>query len=341
MNLENRITIIELCAGIGMTSLGIERACRKLGIDVTIKAFSEIDKHAIEGYKKLHGEDITNIGDVTLASFVGEECTFLLFTSPCTNLSKAGNRKGMEKGSKTASSIIWELTRILDEMKSLPPIIFIENVPELIGKKNWPIFQQLVKEVESKGYHTYYQLLNSKDYNIPQNRNRVFLIFSLIELPNFSFPEKEQLTNTLPNLLETNPSREYYIENMTTKVEKCIKRGYAYRVLNPTAKCAYTITTRAGYRNDDNYLFDDVVSDGDVIRFNEINYEKKNLRPLTQLPIRKLTRLEIGRLMGLNDEEIRALDFIPWTSYIKIMGNGIVVPIVEKIFINLLKVIKV
>lgn len=336
MNLENRITIIELCAGIGMTSLGIKRACRKLGIDVTIKAFSEIDKHAIEGYKKLHGEDITNIGDVTLASFVGEECTFLLFTSPCTNLSKAGNRKGMEKDSNTASSIIWELTRILDEMKELPSIIFIENVPELIGKKNWSVFEQLVKEVEAKGYHTYYQLLNSKNYNVPQNRERLFLIFSLKELP-FSFPKKEPLTNTLPKLLEVNPDKEYYIKDMTTKVEKCINRGYAYRVLNPTAKCAYTITTRAGYRNDDNYLFDEAVSDDAVVRFNKTNYEEKNLRPLTYLPIRKLTRLELGRLMGLTDDEIHILDFIPWTPYIKIMGNGIVVPVVEKIFINLLK----
>lgn len=136
MNHENLITkidVLELCSGIGMTSIALENACKDLGIQTNIVAFSEIDKKAIEGYHLLHG-NVPNLGDVTKASFRGLRCDVLLFTSPCTSLSFAGKKDGFEEGSNTASSIIWHVRRVINELDKKPPIIFFENVKAMVSK---------------------------------------------------------------------------------------------------------------------------------------------------------------------------------------------------------------
>lgn len=121
----------------------------------------------------------------------------------------------MKKGDSTRSGMLWEVERILDECKelnTLPNILFMENVPEVIGKKNIKDFQEWVVKLESLGYSNYVECLNSKDYGIPQNRNRCFMISILGDfLYKFPMPFKLQLR--LKDLLENNVDEKYYLSN--------------------------------------------------------------------------------------------------------------------------------
>lgn len=329
------VEIIDLCSGGGMTALALKKFFNRLGIKVTIKAIGEIDKKSIEAYKALHGDNIINLGDVAKAKFDGMKCTILLFTFPCQSLSIAGKQKGMKEGSGTTSSLVWNLPRILDEMEEMPPFLFMENVKNLLGKKNIDEFMKLKSALEDRGYKVFYDILDAQKFgNVPQHRERAYIICTRLPFDfTYSFPREIELTKTFSDILETNVSEEHYVNDMETKINKCIARGRTYRVFNPDkAKVAYTITTNPGYRNSDNYVFDCDVNEEECIHFSPKNDELMDLDAYKQCPIRRLTRLELGRLMGMEDEDIHKLDFLSKTRFGKIMGNGIVVPVVERIF---------
>ena len=126
---------------------------------------------------------------------------------------------------------------------------------------------------------------------------------------------------------------------MEGKINRTNARNYSVRVHNPsTADVAFTLTTKSRGQNNNNYVFVEDVSEDSVIRFTP----KTNARfdAYKKMAIRSLTRLEQGRLMGLKDEDIRKLDFVCDTQFAKQMGNGIVIPVVEKIFVNVLQAYK-
>jgi site-specific DNA-cytosine methylase len=131
----------------------------------------------------------------------------------CQDLSKAGKGKGMARDSGTRSGLLWEVERILDEcaeLGALPQILLMENVPDVIGTKNLPHFRDWRDKLESMGYKCYWQVLNSKDYGIPQNRERCFMI-SILGDYYFSFPKEIQLPHKLIDILETNVDEKYYL----------------------------------------------------------------------------------------------------------------------------------
>lgn len=149
-----------------------------------------------------------------------DKYTYLLtYSFPCQDLSLAGLRKGMRKGESTRSGMLWEVERILDECKelnTLPNILFMENVPEVIGKNNIKDFQKWIEKLESLGYSNYVECLNSKDYGIPQNRNRCFMISVLGEY-TYKFPQPFELKLRLKDLLESNVDEKYYLSNKMIK----------------------------------------------------------------------------------------------------------------------------
>lgn len=137
----------------------------------------------------------------------------LTYSFPCQDLSKAGKGKGMARDSGTRSGLLWEVERILDEcaeLGALPQILLMENVPDVIGTKNLPHFRDWRDKLESMGYKCYWQVLNSKDYGIPQNRERCFMI-SILGDYYFSFPKEIQLPHKLIDILETNVDEKYYL----------------------------------------------------------------------------------------------------------------------------------
>lgn len=91
----------------------------------------------------LHEGNIPNLRDITKASFKGMRCDVLLATTPCTNISRIGNRKGFKEGSDTSSAIVWSVFRIIDELKEKPKVIFFENVSAMVDANNLDDFNSL------------------------------------------------------------------------------------------------------------------------------------------------------------------------------------------------------
>ena len=137
----------------------------------------------------------------------------------CQDLSKAGKGMGMAKDSGTRSGLLWEVERILDEcaeIGNLPKVLLMENVPDVIGTKNLPHFRDWRDKLESMGYKCYWQVLNSKDYGIPQNRERCFMI-SILGDYFYAFPREIKLPSKLIDMLETQVDEKFYLSQKAIK----------------------------------------------------------------------------------------------------------------------------
>ena len=153
----------------------------------------------------------------------------------CTDLSVAGKMEGMSKadwenGKSTRSGLLWEVERILKELSSeeLPDILLMENVPQVHAEKNKEDFDAWLSFLRSKGYHNFYKDLNAKDYGIPQNRERCFMVSVLSkEFVEFEFPEQIKLDKVMKDLLESKVDEKYYINNDKAKrlIADLIERG--------------------------------------------------------------------------------------------------------------------
>lgn len=122
----------------------------------------------------------------------------------------------MTKGSGTRSGLLWEVERLLDECEQLPQVLLMENVPQVIGKKNIKDFQSWRSKLESLGYSNFVQLLNAKDYGIPQNRNRCFMV-SILGDYHYTFPVKQKLELRLKDMLEDKVDEKYYLSDEMVK----------------------------------------------------------------------------------------------------------------------------
>lgn len=131
----------------------------------------------------------------------------------------------MSKGSGTRSGLLWEVERILKEIRDsngeLPQILFMENVPQVHSQDNMPDFRKWLDFLESLGYANYWQDLNAKNYGVAQNRERCFM-FSFLGEYNYHFPQPIPLKKKLKDYLEDNVDEKYYINN--EKADKLIKQ---------------------------------------------------------------------------------------------------------------------
>ncbi len=159
--------------------------------------------------------DITKVhGDDLMIDNVDQFTYLLTYSFPCQDLSVAGKMRGMDKGSGTRSGMLWEVERILQELsdagKPLPQVLLMENVPQVMQKKNMHNFTAWQKFLEGLGYRNYAQLLNAKDYGVAQNRNRAFMVSVLGDF-QYTFPEPVKLTKTVADYLEPEVAERYYI----------------------------------------------------------------------------------------------------------------------------------
>lgn len=264
------LKVIELFAGIGAQ----RKALQKAKIEHEVIAISEIDKYAIQSYNAIHGET-PNLGDITKIEKI-PKADLWTYSFPCTDISLAGRMNGFEKHSGTHSSLLWEVQRLLSvsiDDGTLPKYLLMENVKNLISKKFKPLFDEWCKYLESLGYKNFYKVLNAKDYGIPQNRERVFMISVRDDNALYQFPNEINLDTKLGDYLENNVDEKYYL---STKLINCftdmknrngILRGLQFQPkLIFKDEIARTITTRAGTRPCDNFIVDPVISlDGKVI----------------------------------------------------------------------------
>ena len=229
--INKKIRLIELFGGIGTQAM----ALRDIGADFEHYRLVEFDKYAVQSYNAVHGtrytvHDIRDIHAKDLGVVDKDKyCYLMTYSFPCTDLSVAGQMKGMsksewEKGNSTRSGLLWEVERILKEMsdEELPDVLLMENVPQVHAEKNEADFNAWLDFLTSKGYINFFDDLNAKDYGIPQNRERCFCVsFLADEFTEYNFPEPVKLEKVMKDYLEDEVDEKYYINN--DKADKLIK----------------------------------------------------------------------------------------------------------------------
>ena len=132
----------------------------------------------------------------------------LFYSTPCTDFSNAGKQAGGDEGSGTRSSILWYTRNAIIAKK--PTYLVMENVKALVSDKFRPLFLKWCDELTSYGYTNFMQVLNAKDYGIPQNRERIFVV-SILGDAWFNFPQEKELKLKLKDLLEEKVDEKYYL----------------------------------------------------------------------------------------------------------------------------------
>ena len=265
-----KLKVLELFGGIGACSKALER----LGIDYEIADYVEIDKYAVKSFNAIHN---TNFEPQDICEWNKDiEVDLIMHGSPCQDFSLAGKQAGGDEGSGTRSSLMYETIRIVDKLK--PKYVIWENVKNLLSKKHIHNFNAYLETMEKLGYQNYYQVLNAKDYGIPQNRERVFTISIRIDtlfenatfekidntmvgtIQHFEFPPKQELKLRLKDMLEDNVDDKYYLSDKminffykNEQVQKEKGNGFRFGVSDGNV-VAKAVTTRAGSRMDDNFI---------------------------------------------------------------------------------------
>lgn len=364
------LKVIELFSGIGTQREALKRA----DIPCEIVATSEIDKYASQAYELLHGKT-NNMGDITKIERL-PKADLWTYSFPCTDISIAGKLGGFAPGTNTHSSLLWEVQRLLktaQENNELPHYLIMENVRNILSDRFKPLFNVWLEWLTSLGYKNYYQLLNAKDYGIPQNRIRCYMVYTLDDKP-YEFPKPIPLTTKLSDYLEKDVEERYFlskrmIDCLTDMREQKggFVRGLLFKPHYTTANdYAFAITTKAGYRSTDNYIIvpqktkdgyalaqvdDGVYTDRDEYKrgvvqksmiptlktssndIGVVENDKDNL-----ISVRRLTPRECWRLMGWTDDRIDlVVNKFSNTQLYKMAGNAIVVDVLERIFKNIWK----
>ena len=228
--IDKPIRLIELFAGVGSQSM----AMKCLDVDFESYKAVEFDEPAIRSYNAIHGTSFPTL-DVTKTH--GEDlgivdkdkyCYILFYSFPCTDLSLAGRQAGMSRDSGTRSGLLWEVERILKELpkEQLPDVLIMENVPQVHSEKNLPDFEDWILFLRHLGYSNYYGDLNAKDFGVPQNRDRCFMV-SMLGKYDFAFPKEIPLEKVMADVLEPEVDEKYFINNEKADklIEQLIKDG--------------------------------------------------------------------------------------------------------------------
>lgn len=206
--------ILELFGGIGACSKALER----IGVDYEIADYVEIDKYAVKSFNAMHG---TNFEPQDVTKWDKDiKVDLIMHGSPCQDFSVAGKNAGGDKNSGTRSSLMYETLRIVEKLK--PKYVIWENVKNLLSKKHRHNFDAYIDAMAELGYVSKYQILNAKDYGVPQNRERVFTISCRHDgdsqimgsfLAQFNFPEPMPLERRLKDILEDSVDERYYLSD--------------------------------------------------------------------------------------------------------------------------------
>lgn len=277
----------------------------------------------------------------------------------------------MQEATNTRSALLWEVKRLLLETNELPQILLMENVPLVHSTKNIKDFNKWLDFLESLGYKNYFKDLNAKDYGIPQNRNRCFMI-SLLGDYLYEFPKKEELQLKLGDLIEKDCDLIDKKHFCSYKIIKCFctnpKSGFQRREMFinnifKSREVANTLTTKHGQSPIDNFVlynkqtkkfleirkktknYIEFIEEGKIdqdcrICISDISptlTTKNSVKLITDnFLIRRLTPIESFRFMGFSNEDYeKASKVVSETQLYKQCGNSIVVNVLEKIFAEL------
>lgn len=247
------LRVFEAFSGYGSQSMALKR----LGVDYEVIGISEIDKYALQAYMAVHGET-PNYGDISKIDWTAvPDFDFLTYSFPCTDISSAGLQKGLEEGSGTRSSLLWECKKAIEAKK--PKYLLMENVKALTYKKFKPYLDKWLDYLKDLGYTNFAKILNAKNYGVPQNRERIFVV-SVLGEAEYSFPEGFELEKRLKDVLETKIEESFYlskkaIDGFNKHRERMKERGNGFGWEPTDGNCiASSVLTTAGCRPDDNYI---------------------------------------------------------------------------------------
>jgi DNA (cytosine-5)-methyltransferase 1 len=214
------IRLLSLFSGIG----AFETALKRLNIPFETVAYCEIDKYASKAYSMLHGisEDF-NLHDVRTADVSNlHDIDLVTYGFPCQDISLSGRQKGFydNEGNKTRSGLFFDALRIIETVK--PKYAIAENVKSLTSRKFAEEFSSVLGGLSDAGYNNYYSVLNAKDFGIPQNRERVFIVSIRkdIDTGDFRFPNGKTLLLRLKDMLEENVPERFFLDEKRGGVKK-------------------------------------------------------------------------------------------------------------------------
>lgn len=249
------IKLLSLFSGIG----AFEKALTNIGEPFEVVNYCEIDKYASKAYSLIHNIDENmNLKDVTTieTADLPHDIDFITYGFPCQDISNAGKQKGFtdENGDLTRSGLFFEALRIIEDTQ--PKIAIAENVKALTGKRFKAEFKIVLDSLNDAGYTNYWAVLNAKDYGVPQNRERVFIISIRNDINHgFDFPKKYELKLRLKDLLETDVDEKYYLrDNVIKKLiehkerNKSNGNGFGARFVNEN-EIATSLTTSPTHSN--------------------------------------------------------------------------------------------
>lgn len=229
-NRSNPLRLFEICAGYGSQALALRRL-REIypDFDYKLVGWAEFDPEpnanpnielqpAVIAHNALHPEGIgKNYGDITKIMWSSlPDFDLLTYSTPCQSVSQAGLQHGFTEGSGTRSSIIWNVRDCVKAKR--PKFMMLENVKAMVSGKFVSLFNLWQKELESLGYANFAQVLNAKDFGVPQNRERIFLISILREenaeqQPRYYFPKPRPLDVCLADILEHDVEEKYFLSD--------------------------------------------------------------------------------------------------------------------------------
>ena len=254
--------VLSLFSGIG----AFEKALANLNVPHELVGYCEIDKYASKSYSAIHGvPESMNLGDITKVDEkqLPKDIDLITYGFPCQDISIAGKQKGLidEEGKQTRSGLFFEALRIIDETQ--PRVAIAENVKNLTGKRFAEQFKKVLDSLEQAGYNNYWKVLNLKDFGIPQNRERVFIVSIRKDIDNgtFTFPNGFPLKLRLKDMLEAEVDEKYYlskkmVDYVTADVEGC---GFGGDINPEIARTLTSTMTKMHHAGIDNYVSDAMV----------------------------------------------------------------------------------
>ena len=220
------LKVLSLFSGIG----AFERACCRIGLDWELVNYCEIDRWASLSYSMVNQCDeslnLRDVRTVTAETVRDQHVDLITYGFPCQDISIAGKQQGFinDSGESTRSGLFFEALRIIKELR--PRYAIAENVKALTSTKFKNEFATVLSSLEEAGYNNYWRVLNAKDYGIPQNRERVFIVSIRrdVDEGDFQFPDKEPLMLRLRDMLEPAESvdEKYYLSTEREGVRRLI-----------------------------------------------------------------------------------------------------------------------
>lgn len=302
-----KLRVFTALSGYDSQCMALDRA----GIDYELVGWSEIDKYAIAAHNAVYPQySGCNYGDISKIDWQ-KVPDFDLFTysSPCQDFSTAGLQRGGTKGSGTRSSLLWECERAIAAKR--PKYLLFENVAALVSQKFIRLFNEWQLLLERMGYTNFTQVLNAKDYGVPQNRERVFMVSIRDCEQPYYFPKPIPLTKRIKDVLEDNVPEKY---DLSRRMMKWLEEHNWQCLCNETFKpkngndIANALRANGAFSPTDNAILD-------------------------SNRIRRLTPKECFRLMGVADTDSDKITAVLSKSRCyQVAGNSIVVDVLAAIF---------